>query len=167
MRVWGRSCRQSPHGHRETPHLLRHRSQRGRGARSRRLSDIAEATLYPFPAGSGLLQDLDFLAFTLPQIKILMPTKQPRSQELTREQHAANQTLHHRRRRIEHVHIRVKRGRPVADRMRLRKEGIRDRVMGLCCALHTFRVRLIPWPPMALSGYTHASIEARMPPPAR
>jgi hypothetical protein len=27
---------------------------------------IAEATPYPLPAGSGLLQDLGFLAFTLP-----------------------------------------------------------------------------------------------------
>jgi hypothetical protein len=36
---------------------------------------IAEATPYPLPAGSRLLQDLGFLAFTLPQVEILMPTK--------------------------------------------------------------------------------------------
>ena len=35
---------------------------------------IAEATLYPLPAGSRLLQDLGFLAFTLPHVEILMPT---------------------------------------------------------------------------------------------
>src|SRR5215510_5656803 len=29
---------------------------------------IAEATPYPLPAGSGLLQDLGFLSFTLPQV---------------------------------------------------------------------------------------------------
>src|SRR5262244_540726 len=34
---------------------------------------IAEATPYPLPAGSGLLQDLGFLSFTLPQVAILMP----------------------------------------------------------------------------------------------
>ena len=33
---------------------------------------IAEATLYPLPAGSRLLQDLGFLAFTLPQVEILV-----------------------------------------------------------------------------------------------
>ena len=44
---------------------------------------IAEATPYPLPAGSQLLQDLGFLAFTLPQVEILMPTKKPRGQELT------------------------------------------------------------------------------------
>ena len=39
---------------------------------------IAEATPYPLPAGSGLLQDLGFLSFTLPEVEILMPTKKPR-----------------------------------------------------------------------------------------
>src|SRR5262249_13395707 len=34
---------------------------------------IAETTPYPLPAGSRLLQDLGFLAFTLPQVEILMP----------------------------------------------------------------------------------------------
>ena len=49
---------------------------------------IADATPYPLPAGSRLLQDLGFLAFTLPEVEILMPTKKPRGQELTLEQQA-------------------------------------------------------------------------------
>ena len=40
-----------------------------------------------------MLQDLGFLAFTLPQVDILMPTKKPRGQELTGEQQLANQAL--------------------------------------------------------------------------
>jgi hypothetical protein len=36
----------------------------------------------------------------------------------------------------------------VKDRIRLWKEGVRDLVMELCCALHNFRVRLTPWQPM-------------------
>jgi hypothetical protein len=43
----------------------------------------------------------------------------------------------------------VKRCRLVKDRIRLWKEGVRDLVMELCCALHNFRVRLTPWQPMA------------------
>ncbi|SRR6266446_8592443 len=109
---------------------------------------IAEATPSPLPAGSQLWQDLGFLAFTLPQVAILMPTKKPCGQELTREQHMANQALHHRRLRIEHVHSSVKRCRIVKDRIRLLKQGVRDLVMELCCALHNFRVRLTPWQPM-------------------
>jgi hypothetical protein len=117
----------------------------GGGVHDKRL---AEATPYPLPAGSRLLQDLGFLAFTLPQVAILMPTKKPRGQELTLAQQAANQTLTHRRRRIEHVHSSVKRCRIVKDRSRLWKQGIRDLVMELCCALHNFRLRLTPWQPM-------------------
>ena len=109
---------------------------------------IAEATPYPLPAGSRLLQDLGFLAFTLPQVNILMPTKKPRGQELTLEQELANQALHSRRLRIEHVNSSVKRCRIVKDRIRLWKQGVRDLVMELCCALHNFRVRLTPWLPM-------------------
>jgi len=95
-----------------------------------------------------LLQDLGFLSFTLPQVAILMPTKKPRGAELTLEQHLANQALHQRRLRSEHVNSSVKRCRIVKDRIRLWKEGIRDLVMELCCALHNFRVRLHPWLPM-------------------
>jgi hypothetical protein len=109
---------------------------------------IAEATPYPLPAGSGLLQDLGFLSFTLPQVEILMPMKKPRGEELTGEQQRANQALHHRRLRIEHVNSSVKRCRIVKDRIRLWKQGIRDVVMEICCALHNFRVRLTPWQPM-------------------
>jgi hypothetical protein len=109
---------------------------------------IAEATPYPLPAGSRLLQDLGFLAFTLPQVDILMPMKKPRGQELTLKQQLTNQALDQRRLRIEHVNSSVKRCRISKDRLRLWKKGIRDLVMELCCALHNFRVRLTPWQPM-------------------
>ena len=92
-----------------------------------------------------MLQDLGFLSFTLPEVEILMPTKKPRDQELTVEQQRANQALHHRRLRIEHVNSSVKRCRVVKDRIRLWKDGVRDLVMEICCALHNFRVRLNPW----------------------
>ena len=77
-----------------------------------------------------------------------MPTKKPRGEERPLEQHVANQAVHQRRLRIEHGNSRVKRCRIVQDRIRLWKEGVRDIVMELCCALHNFRVRLTPWQPM-------------------
>jgi hypothetical protein len=95
-----------------------------------------------------LLQDLGFLSFTLPHVEILMPTKKPRGEELSLEQQLTNQALHQRRLRIEHVNSSVKRCRIVKDRIRLWKQGVRDLVMELCCALHNFRVRLNPWLPM-------------------
>src|SRR2546428_310315 len=109
---------------------------------------IADVTPYPLPARSRLLQDLGFLAFTLPQVEILMPTKKPRGPEVMWEQHRTKPAPHQRRLRIEHVNSSVKRCRIVKDRIRLWKEGVRDLVMELCCALHNFRVRLTPWQPM-------------------
>jgi hypothetical protein len=109
---------------------------------------IAEATTYPLPAGSRLLQDLGFLAFTLDQVEVIMPTRKPRGRGLTRAQRAMNRRIARRRVRIEHVNSRVKRCRMVHDTSRLRKAGVRDLIMELCCALHNFRVRLVPWQPM-------------------
>ena len=109
---------------------------------------IADATLYPLPGGSRLLQDLGFLAFTLDQVEIIMPPRKPWGRALTRAQKAANRRIARRRVRIEHVNSRVKRCRMVHDICRLRKAGVRDAVMEVCCALHNFRVRLTPWQPM-------------------
>jgi hypothetical protein len=109
---------------------------------------MADATPYPLPAGSRLLQDLGFLAFTLPHVEVLMPTKKPRGRKLTRAQKTANRRIARRRVRIEHVNRSVKRGRIVHDTNRLRKAGVRDLVMDVCCALHNFRVRLTPWQSM-------------------
>jgi hypothetical protein len=95
-----------------------------------------------------LLQDLGFLAFTLARVAIIMPTRKPRGRELTRAQKAANRRIARRRVRIEHVNSSVKRCRIVHDTNRLRKAGVRDLVMEVCCALHNFRVRLTPWQPM-------------------
>jgi DDE superfamily endonuclease len=109
---------------------------------------IVDATPYPLPAGSRLLQDLGFLAFTLDQVEIIMPLKKPRGHALTRAQKAANRWIARRRVRIEHVNSRVKRCRIVHDTSRLRKAGVRDLVMEICCAWHNVRVHLMPWQPM-------------------
>ena len=52
-----------------------------------------------------------------------MPMKKPRGGELTLEQDLANQALHQRRLRIEHVNSSVKRCRIVKDRIRLWEGG--------------------------------------------
>src|SRR5439155_14807934 len=115
---------------------------------------LAAATPAPVPAGSRLLPALGCLAFTLPAVASLMPTKTPRGQELALAEQVANQALPQRRLRIEHVNSSVKRWRIVKDRMRLGQDGIRDRVMESCCALQNFRGRLTPWQPMVSWGYT-------------
>jgi DDE superfamily endonuclease len=109
---------------------------------------IADATPYRLPPGSDLLQDLGFLAFSLEGVSCITPFKKPRGGMLTDEQKAFNQRLARRRVRIEHVISSVKRCRIVKDTIRMFREGIRDMVAEICCALHNFRVRLTPWTPM-------------------
>ena len=109
---------------------------------------MADATPYPLPAGRRLRHDLGCLACTRDHVEIIMPTRKPRGRNLTRAQKAANRRIARRRVRIEHVNSSVKRCRIVHDASRLRKAGVRDRVMEVCCALHNFRVRLNPWQPM-------------------
>ena len=88
------------------------------------------------------------MAFTLPDVEILMPMKKPQGQRLTPDQQRVNRSLNERHLRIEHVNSSIKRCRIVKDRLRLWKHGIRDLVMELCCALHNFRARLGPWQQM-------------------
>jgi len=109
---------------------------------------MADATPYPWPAGSRWLQDLGFLAFTRNQVDTIMPTRTPRGRALTRAQNAANRRIARRRVRIEHVNSRVKRCRMVHDTSRLRQAGVRDLGMEVCCGLHNFRIRLTPWQAM-------------------
>ena len=109
---------------------------------------IADATVYPLPAGSHLLQDLGFLAFSLEGVIIEMPTKKPRGGELTPLEKEANQALAQRRVAIEHVNSSIKRCRILKDVCRLLRSGARDQVMEICCALHNVRLRLDPWLPI-------------------
>jgi hypothetical protein len=109
---------------------------------------IADAHPYPLPAGSCLLQDLGFLAFTLDEVTCLTPFKKPRGGELTPEQKAFNQQLAAIRVRIEHVNSSVKRCRTAKDVCRLRVVGAQDAIMEIACALHNFRTCLFPWQPL-------------------
>jgi len=109
---------------------------------------LADATPYPLPQGSHLLQDRGFQAFTLDGVTTHTPYKKPRGGTLTDEQKAANRQLARRRIRVEHVNSSVKRCRIVKDTLRLIKDGVRDMVIEICSALHNFRVRLTPWQPM-------------------
>lgn len=109
---------------------------------------VADATPYPLPQGSYLLQDLGFLGFTLEGVMIEMPAKKPKKRELTDEQKATNQAKARRRVYIEHVNSSIKRCRILKDVCRLLRQGARDQVIEIGCALHNFRLRLDAWLPI-------------------
>jgi len=83
---------------------------------------IADATPYPLPRGSQLLQDLGFLAFTLDGVESITLFKKPRGGTLTNEQKVFNQQLARRRVRIEHVNSSMKRCRIVKDTIHIFRE---------------------------------------------
>jgi DDE superfamily endonuclease len=120
-------------------------------AGSRHDKRMADAPPDPWPAGSRLRQDRGVLALTLPQLAVSMPTHKPRGRALTRTQNAANRRIARRHVRLEPVHRRVKRGRMVHDTCRLRKAGVRELLIDVCCGLHPFRVRRTPWQRMGYS----------------
>jgi hypothetical protein len=112
---------------------------------------MADATPYPLPPNSWLLQDLGFLGFTLAGVETLLPFKKPRGGTLTPAQKAFNRQLASLRVRIEHVISSVKRCRIVKDSCRLHVVGARDAVMEIACSLHNFRLSLFPWLPLIKS----------------
>ena len=59
---------------------------------------------------------------------------------------ATNQQIAKRRILIEHVISGIKRCRIVKDTIRIWKDGVRDLVMEICCALHNLRTRSRPHP---------------------
>ena len=98
--------------------------------------------------------NLGFLAFTLDQVEIIMPTRKPRGRALTRRQKAANRRIARRRVRESSMSI-VASSAAVWSTIPAASErwgGIRDLIMEVCCALHNLRVRLTPWQPMDTSS---------------
>ena len=110
---------------------------------------MADTTPYPLPAGSHLLPERGLQAFTLEGVAILQPTKNPRGKEWTPEQKEGKRAISRRRVRIEHVNSSVTRCRMLKETIRMWKEGMRDMMMDIGCALYNFRVRFTPsWTPM-------------------
>jgi hypothetical protein len=107
---------------------------------------IADATPYPLPEGSELLDDLGFVGYTLAGVSHTRPFKKPKGGELSAEQKATNQAIARRRILIEHVISGIKRCRIVKDTIRIWKDGVRDLVMEICCGLHNLRTRSRPQP---------------------
>ena len=112
------------------------------------ISPLLTRRRIPCPRGAGCYRIWASWRLRCPRSRSSCRPRNPRGQDLTLAQQLANQALHHRRLRIEHVNSSVKRCRIVKDRIRLWKKGVRDVVMEICCALHNFRVRLTPWQPM-------------------
>lgn len=106
---------------------------------------LADEANYCLPMNSTLVQDTGFQGFIHDDVVILQPKKKPRNSELTQSEKDVNTLISRLRVRIEHVIGSVKRYRIVKDKIRNWKEGFRDSVIEICCALHNFRLQYRPW----------------------
>jgi hypothetical protein len=87
-----------------------------------------------------LHQDSGFQGHAPQGVVVQMPQKKPRSKELTEEQKLSNKKKASVRVTIEHIIGRVKIYRILKDRIRMYKQGIKDLVMELGCALLNFKL---------------------------
>jgi len=80
---------------------------------------IADDVLYPLPPGSELVDDLEFMGYTLPDVIYTRPTRKPKGGQLTDAQKSANQAIARRRIVNEHAISGIKRCRIVKATIRL------------------------------------------------
>ncbi len=100
---------------------------------------IVDEEEWPFPKGLVLHQDLGFKGHTPEGVVVQMPHKKPRKGQLTEAQKLQNKQKAAVRVKIEHIIGKVKVYRIVKDTLRLWKQGIKDLVMEIACALHNFK----------------------------
>jgi hypothetical protein len=105
-------------------------------AHDKRMLDEAHI---PFLEDISVLLDLGYVGFDAPQAQVMLPCKKPPKGELNAEEKKINQYLAHLRVPVEHHIGSVKRLRIVSQKIRLRGDENRDRVMYIACALHNFR----------------------------
>ena len=88
---------------------------------------------------------MGFQGFTLGNVTIQQPTKNPRGGTLTYAQKEENRRIASEKMRIEHTMSSVKRCRIVKDKLRYWQDTVRDAVMVIAAGLHNLRLRYRPW----------------------
>jgi DDE superfamily endonuclease len=122
------------------------------------VSDItlARESNLNLPDGSCAIQDCGFQGFEFSNmesdVEILQPKKKSKNHPLTPFEKIVNKIISSSRVYIEHVIGSTKRWKSVHDICRLRTEGIHDLLMEICCGLHNFKVRQLPWSPIPMPG---------------
>ncbi len=106
---------------------------------------LVDDEAYLLPVGSSLYQDLGFQGFTVANVTIQQPTKQPRGGELRPEHKEENRRIASAKMRLEHTLGSVKRCRISKDTLRYWQDTVRDMLMAIAAGLHNLRLRYRPW----------------------
>ncbi|MEM9829046.1 MAG: transposase family protein [Bacteroidota bacterium] len=100
---------------------------------------LADEVGHRYPDHTVLVKDLGYQGYEPDNISVLRPHKKPKGKELSESQKQDNADISRIRVPAEHVMAGVKRLNIVKEKMRLRIEKVRDRVMLIACGLHNFR----------------------------
>lgn len=98
---------------------------------------LADEAGHQYPDDTVLVEDLGYQGYEPGNLSVLRPHK-----ELTEQQKQENTDISRIRVPAEHVMAGVKRLNVVKEKIRLRIEDVRDRVMLIACGLHNFRTAL-------------------------
>lgn len=94
------------------------------------------------PQGITLWQVIGFIVHCPDGVKIRMPKKKPKGNELTSEQKQEYREISRFRELVEHAICETKRCRIVKDCLCCHKAGFNDLIIELACGLHNFRITL-------------------------
>lgn len=101
---------------------------------------LADEMELSFPPDGVLMQDLGYMGYEPEKVRVVMPVKKQKKQELSKEDKAYNKLISSMRVKVEHVMAGVKRLRAVKEKLRLRTEGIHDEIMLIACGIHNLRI---------------------------
>lgn len=100
---------------------------------------LADEMELAFPCKGVLMQDLGYLGYEPEKVKVVMPVKKQKKQELSQEDKAYNKLISSMRVKVEHVMAGVKRLRAAKEKLRLRTQNIYDEIMCIACGIHNLR----------------------------
>lgn len=106
---------------------------------------IADEANLTFPDDMALGQDLGFVGYEPPNVRVCQPKKKPKNKPLSAADKAHNRLVAQLRIRVEHVMAGIKRSRIVKDLFRNTKANYDDLVMEVACGLHNLRADSRKW----------------------
>lgn len=106
-------------------------------AHDKRIADEAELQ---FPDNSYLVQDLGYIGFDPDNVTVLMAQKNYKRNPLSSYEQEINWLIGKIRVQVEHVMAGIKRLKIVKEKIRLKNDHIKDKVMVIACALHNLRI---------------------------
>ncbi len=101
---------------------------------------IADEAGHQFPDNTVLVEDLGYLGYEPENISVLLPKKKPKNGELSKQEKEENRQISQIRVPVEHVMADIKRLNIVKEKIRIRMDDVRDKVMLIACGLHNLRI---------------------------